>query len=221
MNAVRRALAAVAVSGTALAGVGVAGATAALAANPVPTSLSITAPHRVTYGHSAAVGGKLTNTRTHKALGGQVVRLMERRPGTTTWTMATSGTTASNGSVAFSVTLSRTEEVELVHPAGNGTQATTSTVATIKVAYAVTASLSGHTVSVSVAPAAVRQPVALQQKKGHQWVTLKTTKLNSHSHATFTITPPKAAGTYHYRVVKPSAHGYLLGVSSTLALTVP
>ena len=223
MNAVRRALAAAAVSGAALAGVGVAGVTAAQAASPVPAALSITAPARVTYGNAATVTGKLTTTGGHKALPGLTVALEERRPGTTAWTSAGTQTTAADGSVSFSVTPPRTEEFQLVHAATSGTKASTSATATIKVAYAVTASLTGNKVSVTVAPIAATQKVLLQRKgsSARQWSTLATRKLNKPSSATFTIKAPTAAGTYHYRVVKLAAHGFLAGVSATMTLTVP
>lgn len=226
MNAVRRALAAVAVSGTALAGVGVVGMTAAQAANPVPTSLPITAPQQVTFGGSASVTGKLTATGGHKALVGLTVSLAERSPGATTWTPAGTQLTAADGSVTFSVSPTRTEEVQLVHAATAGTKASASAVASIKVAYAVTASLTGNTVSVTGNPAATGQKVLLQEQgKNQQRSTVMTTKLvwnktSKTSVASFTITPPAPKGTYDYRVVKPSAHGYLLGVSSIMALVV-
>jgi hypothetical protein len=59
---VRRALAAVATGSAALAGVAVIGLAVAQAATVAPTSLSITAPHQVTYGQPAKVTGDLTNT---------------------------------------------------------------------------------------------------------------------------------------------------------------
>jgi hypothetical protein len=221
MNTVRRGLAALAVGGTTLAGVAVAGTTVVSAATRVPTSLTISAPHEVSYNRAASVTGVLTNTRTHKALGGLKVVLRERRPGTLKWAVVATSTTSSAGKAAFSVVLTRAEQVQLTHPATASTQATTSSVRTINVAYAVAATLTGTTVHASVAPNAAKQQVQLQKLTNHQWVTVQTTKLAAASTATFTIKAPKQKGTYSYRVEKSAAHGYLQGVSHTLTLIVP
>ena len=154
MSIVRRALAATAIGSAAVAGVAAIGVTATQAATVAPTSLSITAPHQVTYGQSAKVTGVLTNTVTHKALGGLTVLLRERRPGTAKWTVAGTAVTSATGSVSLStLPLKLTEQVQLVHPKTATTRATTSTVTVIKAAYAVTAGLSKDTVTVTAAEA--------------------------------------------------------------------
>ena len=221
MTIVRRALVAVAASSTALAGVAVIGLTTAQAATATPTSLSISAPRQVTYGNSAKVTGDLTNTVTQKALSGLSVQLRERQAGTTKWTVVGTAVTSSTGSVSLSTSpLKRTEQVQLVHPKTATTQATASSVKTIKIAYAVTATLSKDTVTVTVAPGAVGQTVKLQKLGKAGWATVQTKKLGAGSSTTFTIKPPKAKGTYHYRVVKPAASGFLQGISATLILVV-
>lgn len=221
MNTVRRALAAAATGSTALAAVAVIGASAAQAAKVAPTSLSITAPHQVTYGQPAKVNGNLTNTVTHKGLSGLTVLLRERRPGTTKWTVVGTATTSATGSVSLSTPpLKLTEQVQLVHPKTATTQATTSTVSTVKVAYAVTAGLSKDTVTVTVAPSAVGQTVQLQKLGKEGWATVQTRKLGAGSSTTFTIKPPKVKGSYSYRVVKPASSGFLQGTSATLLLIV-
>ena len=221
MSIVRRALAATAIGGAAVAGVAASGVTATQAATVAPTSLSITAPHQVTYGQSAKVTGVLTNTVTHKALGGLTVLLRERRPGTAKWTVAGTAVTSATGSVSLStLPLKVTEQVQLVHPKTATTRATTSTVSVIKAAYAVTAGLSKDTVTVTVAPGAARQAVHLQKLGKAGWATVQTAKLGAGSAATFTIKPPKAKGSYSYRVVKPASSGYLQGISATLILVV-
>jgi hypothetical protein len=220
MNIVRRSLAALAVGGTTLAGVAVVGTTMASAATRVPTSLTIAAPHEVTYGQAASVTGMLTSTRTHKALGGAWVALQERRPGTTKWAVVATTTTSTAGKAAFSVVLTRAEQVQLAYSATASTQATTSAVRTIGAAYAVAATLTGTTVKASVAPNAAKEQVLLQRLSNHQWVTAQTAELGAASTATFTIKVPKAKGTYSYRVVKRASHGYLQGVTTPLTLTV-
>jgi hypothetical protein len=201
--------------------VAVIGVTAAQAAKIAPTSLSITASHQVTYGLPAKVTGDLTNTVTHKALSGQIVQLRERRPGTTKWTVVGTATTSSTGSVRFSPSLKVAEQVQLVHPKTAATQATTSAVDTIKVAYAVAAALSKDTVTVNVAPSAAGQTVQLQQERGKAgWAIVQTSKLGAGSSTTFTIKPPKAKGTYSYHVVKPTSDGFLQGTSNTVTLVV-
>jgi hypothetical protein len=203
-----------------VAAVAVIGVTAQ-AATTAPTSLSITAPHQVTYGQPAKVTGDLTSTVTRKALSGLTVLLRERRPGTTRWTVVGTATTSATGGVSLSTApLKRTEQVQLVHPKTATTRATTSAVATIKVAYAVTAALSTHTVTVTVAPGAAGQTVQLQKLGKAGWATVQTRKLGAASATTFTIKPPKAKGTYHYRVVKPASSGFLRGISATLTLVV-
>jgi hypothetical protein len=199
--------------------VAVIGATAAQAAKLPPTSLSITVVpqgHQVTYKWPATVTGDLTNAGTHKPLSGQIVQLRERRPGAAKWTLAGTATTSSKGIVSFIIpSLTMTEQVQLVHPKTT-TQATTSSIETIKVAYAVTAALSKDTVTVNVAPSAVGQTVQLQKQVSKTgWATVQTGKLGAGSATTFTIKPPKAKGTYHYRVVKPASSGFLQGTSTT------
>ena len=204
-----------------MAGVAASGVTATQAATVAPTSLSITAPHQVTYGQSAKVTGVLTNTVTHKALGGLTVLLRERRPGTAKWTVAGTAVTSATGSVSLStLPLKLAEQVQLVHPKTATTRATISTVSVIKAAYAVTAGLSKDTVTVTVAPRAARQAVHLQKLGKAGWATVQTAKLGAGSAATFTIKPPKAKGSYSYRVVKPASSGYLQGISATLILVV-
>jgi hypothetical protein len=221
LTIVRRALVAAAASSTALAGVAVIGLTTAQAATATPTSLSISAPRQVTYGNSARVTGDLTNTITHKGLSGLSVQLRERQAGTTKWTVVGTAVTSSTGSVSLSTSpLKRTEQVQLVHPKTATTQATASSVKTIKIAYAVTATLSKDTVTVTVAPRAVGQIVKLQKLGKAGWATVQTKKLGAGSSTTFTIKPPKAKGTYRYRVVKPASSGFLQGISATLILVV-
>jgi hypothetical protein len=221
LNIVRRALATVATGSTALAGVAVIGVTAAQAATVAPTSLAITAPHQVTYGQPAKVTGDLTNTVTHKGLSGLTVQLRERRPGTTKWTVVGTAITSPTGSVSLSTSpLKLTEQVQLVHPKTATTQATTSAVNTIRVAYAVTARLSKDTVTVTVAPSAAGQTVQLQKPGKAGWATVQTGKLGAGSSTTFTIKPPKVKGSYSYRVVKPASSGFLQGTSATLILVV-
>jgi hypothetical protein len=221
LNIVRRALATVATGGAALAGVAVVGLTAAQAATAAPTSLSISAPRQVTYGNPAKVTGDLTNTVTHKGLSGLTVQLRERQAGTTKWTVVGTAVTSSTGSVSLSTSpLKRTEQVQLVHPKTATTQATASSVKTIKIAYAVTATLSKDTVTVTVAPGAAGQTVQLQKLGKAGWATVQTRKLGAGSSTTFTIKPPKAKGSYHYRVVKPASSGFLQGISATLILVV-
>ena len=221
MNIVRRALATAAIGSTAVAGVAVIGLTAAHAAKVAPTSLSITAPRQLTYGNPAKVTGDLTSTVTHKGLSGLTVLLRERRPGTTKWTVVGTAITSATGSVSLSTpALKLTEQVQLVHPKTAATQATTSTVNTIKVAYAVTAALSKDTVTVTVAPSAVGQTVQLQKLGNAGWATVQTRKLGAGSSTTFTIKPPKVKGSHKYRVVKPASSGFLRGISATLILVV-
>jgi hypothetical protein len=221
LTIVRRALVAAAAGSTALAGVAVIGLTAAGAATATPTSLSITAPRQVTYGSPAKVTGDLTNTVTHKGLSGLTVQLRERRAGTTRWTVIGTAVTSSTGSVSLSSSpLKRTEQVQLVHPKTATTQATTSSVETIKIAYAVAASLSKDTVTVTVAPGAVGQTVKLQKLGKAGWATVQTGKLGAGSSTTFTIKPPKVKGSFRYRVVKPASSGFLQGISATLILVV-
>ena len=219
LNIVRRALTTAAIGSTAVAGVAVIGATAAQAAKLIPTSLSISAPHQVTYWKPATVTGVLTNTGTHKPVSGVTVQLRERRPGASKWTWVPgTATTKSNGSVSLStLPLTTTEQVQLVASKTAATQAATSGVGTIKVAYAVTAALSNNTVTVTVAPSAAHQTVQLQLRKPGEttWSTVQTGKLGAGSATTFTIKPPKAKGTYSYRVVKPASGGFLQGTSTT------
>ena len=223
MKVVRRALAVIALSGTALVGGAVVDAGFAQARPaPVPTSLTISAPARVTYGNAATIKGVLTATVTHKALSGQQVTLEERFPGTATWKAIGSLATAANGSVSFGISPTRGVQVQLVHPANGTTKATTSATANINVAYSVTAVLTGKVLTATVAPAAGHDAVLLQlQGKNKQWSTVQTAKLATKSQATFTIKPPAAKGTYNYRVLKPAAHGYLQGASNTLQIVVP
>jgi hypothetical protein len=223
LNIVRRALTTAAIGSTAVAGVAVIGVTTAQAAKVTPTSLSITALHQVTWGQPAPVTGDLTSTVTHKPLSGLIVQLQERSPGSAKWKLAGTATTSATGSVSFIIpSLKVAEQVQLVHPKTAQTQATSSGVETIKVAYAVTAVLSKNTVTVKVAPSAVRQTVQLQvQKLGEKsWATVQTGRLGAGSSATFTIKPPKAKGTYLYQVVKPASSGFLQGNSATLTLVV-
>lgn len=218
---VRRALAAVATGSAALAGVAVIGLTVAQAATVAPTSLSITGPYQVTYGQPAKITGDLTNTVTHKGLGGLTVLLRERRPGTTRWTVVGTGVTSSTGSVSLSTSpLKLIEQVQLVHPKTATTQATASTISTIKVAYAVTAGLSKDTVTATVAPSAAGQTVLLQKLGQAGWATVQTHKLGAGSATTFTIKPPRVKGSYSYRVVKPASSGFLQGTSAKLILVV-
>jgi hypothetical protein len=140
LSIVRQALAAAAIGGAAVAGVAAIGVTATQAATVAPTSLSISAPHQVTYGQAAKVTGVLTNTVTHKALGGLTVLLRERRPGTAKWTVAGTAITSATGSVSLStLPLKLTEQVQLVHPKTATTRATTSTVTVSLLSPAVTA----------------------------------------------------------------------------------
>jgi hypothetical protein len=221
LNIVRRALVTVAAGGTALAGVAMIGVTTAQAATVAPTSLSVIAPHQVTYEQSAQVTGHLTSTVTHKGLSGLTVQLQERRPGTIKWIVVGTTTTSSTGSVSISTpSLKMTEQVQLVHPKTATTQATTSAVGTIKVAYAVTAGLSKDTVTVTVAPSAARQTVQLQKLGKAGWATVQTGNLGTGSSTTFTIKPPTAKGSYSYRVVKPASSGFLQGTSAKLTLVV-
>ncbi len=222
MNAVRRAMVAVAVSGTALAGVTVVSATAAMAANaPAPTALSITAPAKVIYSVGGTVSGVLTTTASHKAIAGQTVTLEERAPGTTTWTASGTQVSDTSGKVSFSVSPARAVQVELKFAGTTTLKASTSATATVNVAYDVTAVLTGNTVTVTVAPTADNKKVLLQMKNGSgKWATLATKKLAGASQATFTITPPKAKGTYSYRVLKLAAHGFLAGTSNVVQITV-
>ena len=221
MSIVRRVLATATIGSATLAGVVAIGVTATQAATVAPTSLSITAPHQVTYGQPAKVIGLLTNTTTHKALSGLTVLLRERRPGTTKWVTVGTAVTSATGSVSLStLPLKLTEQVQLVHPKTATTRATTSTVSTIKVAYAVTAGLSKNTVTVTVAPGAVGRAVHLQKLGKAGWATVASAKLGTGSAATFTIKPPKAKGSYSYRVVKPASSGFLQGTSATLVLVV-
>lgn len=221
MSIVRRALATAAIGSAAVAGVAAVGVTATQAATVTPTSLSITAPHQVTYGQPAKVTGTLTNTVTHKALSGLTVLLRERRSGTTKWITAGTAVTSATGTVSFSsLPLKLTEQVQLVHPKTATTQATTSTVNIVKVAYAVAAGLSKDTVTVTVAPSAVGQAVHLQKLGKAGWATVGTAKLGAGSAATFTIKPPKAKGSYRYRVLKPASGGFQQGISATLILVV-
>ena len=186
MNAVRRAMVAVAVSGTALAGVTVVSATAA----------------------------------RHKAVSGQTVTLEERAPGTVKWTASGTQVTGTTGKVSFTVTPPRSVQVELAFAGTSTLKKSTSATATVKVAYDVTAALSGNTVTVTVAPTADKQKVLLQMKGKKGWATLQTKKLAGASQAAFTITPPKAKGTYSYRVLKLAAHGFLAGTSNVVQITV-
>lgn len=221
MNAVRRAMVAVALSGTALAGVTVAGATAAMAAKaPAPTALSITAPAKVTYSVGGTVSGVLTTTGAHKGIAGQTVTLEERAPGTTTWTASGTQVSDTAGKVSFSVSPAKSVQVELAFAGTTALKKSTSATATVNVAYDVTAALSGNTVTVTVAPTADKQKVLLQMKGQKGWATLQTKKLAGASQATFTITPPKAKGTYSYRVLKLAAHGFLAGTSNVVQITV-
>ena len=226
MITVRRALATVAVSGTVVAGVAVAGATAALAGNPpAPTSLSISAPHRVTFGAATTVSGTLSTARGKKVLASQPVTLEERAPGAVKWTPSGTQNTDASGIVKFTLSPARTMQVELVHAAATGSRASSSATATIKVAYAVSATLNGDTLTVTVAPTADKQKVLLQTAGRHgkhnRWSAVQTKRLAGKSQATFAITPPKAKGAYSYRVVKLAAHGFLGGASNTVQLTVP
>jgi hypothetical protein len=49
---------------------------------------------------------------------------------------------------------------------------------------------------------------------------VQTRRLGAGSSTTFTIKPPKAKGSYRYRVVKPASSGFLRGISATLTLVV-
>ncbi len=124
-------------------------------------------------------------------------------------------TTSATGSVSISTPpLKLTEQVQLVHPKTATTHATTSTVSTIKVAYAVTAGLSKDTVTVTVAPSAAGRTVQLQKLGKAGWATVQTGKLGAGSSATFTIKPPKGKGSYRYRVVKAASSGFLRGINA-------
>jgi hypothetical protein len=221
MNAVRRAVTAVAVSGAALAGVTAVSATAAMAAKaPAPTALAIKAPAKVTYSVGGTVTGVLTTAAGHKAISGQTVTLEERAPGTTKWAAAGTQVTGTAGKVSFTVNPARSMQVELAFAGTSKLKAATSATATVNVAYDVTAALSGHTVTVTVAPTADNQKVLLQLKGKKGWATVATKKLAGASKATFTVTPPTAKGTYSYRVLKLAAHGFLAGTSNVVQITV-
>ncbi|HVF03650.1 MAG TPA: hypothetical protein VNA20_02300 [Frankiaceae bacterium] len=198
------------------------GAAATAAFVPLrPATLTLTrSASTVVYGARVTLSGRLTDTRTGAALGGQRVELWRRAKGTTTFAFRAAATTTSNGRVAFSELPAAHMEYRLRHPA-SAVAAASSTVSAVLVRAKVPVTPSSATARrgtavhlyASVAPKHAGVPLTLQRYSGGVWRTVTTVKTATTGSVRFTVAPT-AAGTYYYRV-RFAGDAHHLGANSS------
>jgi len=200
-----------------------------------PSALS--APHGSTIsdGKSTTLSAKLTDKKTHSAIGGGAVTLLGRSGTSGTFHMMKKLTTTSGGVAKAVVQPSVNTQYEFSFAATSTHAAVTSTIATVDVAQVVTAALTkttithGGKVSVygTVLPAASGEKVTLQLKVNGKWktissVTTKKQKLpNGKKTVGYVISyPPGAKGKETLRVIRAADATNVGGTSKPLKLTV-
>jgi hypothetical protein len=218
--------------------VGAAGATAmgvlalavpAQASTTYPTTLTEAAPTSITYGASSAVTGRLVLQGTSYGLYNVKVSLYSAPSGSSSWTLVATHATNTSGWVTFIVAPKKATQYELKHAADANFTASSSAAHTIKIHWAVSASLTTNTVkagksdtlTTAVSPNAKGTTVTVQRKTSSAttWTNVKTLTLSTNSNAAWTFNAPGTKGTYDYRVVKAATSAYLQG-TATVVLTV-
>jgi hypothetical protein len=100
---------------------------------PDPSGLTIGGPAKVKRGAKAAITGKLTDTKTHKAVSGQVVKLFKRPAGAKKWALVKKAKTAKKGTLRVLVKLTKKTSFQWRYAGGAAHKAVNSKVKTVAI----------------------------------------------------------------------------------------
>ena len=180
---------------------------------------SIAATTKLTYGGSARISGVLRWNGS--VLGGRTMALFAQKVGSSTWSKASSTTTTSTGTYAFTTKPTVNTRYKVGYAGSGSAGGAESATVTVGVAPSVSIAASrtslyyGGTVtfSTTVKPGHAGRSIALQRWNGTAWVTITSRTLSSTSTASATVKPP-ARGTLRYRWLVGSHTDHLTGVSA-------
>jgi hypothetical protein len=180
-------------------------------APPLPTSLSLAASRGI-----VAPGVRVWLTGTLRGpggspLGGETVLVEHRRRGTTNWIRLTATTSRGDGQVGVQVAPTTHVHYRLRHPATPFYGASVSRLVVILAGSRITSRLApgrivlGRTATLSgtAFPVARGKLLALQQKVGRSWRTVRRTRSGVRGRYVFTLRPARAGSTW-WRVSKAS-----------------
>lgn len=217
---------------TAVSGAGTSAPSAPSAplAASVPTQIAPVVAASINFGQPLAISAVLTRTDNNPLvpITGQQITLMRKAPRATTWQTFGTATTASDGSVQFTLHPPRAVDVKLVFSGAAGYQAASAMTTTV-VHAVVTAMLSrprarpGTTVTVTgtVAPVLAGEQVMLEQQINGKWKTGPITTVDDQGAFTYHVKAGKKKGSKQtYQVLASPRHGLASGTSPPVVLTV-
>lgn len=193
-------------------------------ATPRPSTLTVSAPARITYGSTVTVSGTLT-TASGAPRSGVAVTLQRRTHGS--WKPAASATTSASGTVAFTYKPSVNGQFRLKSAPSWTYAAAASEAVTTAVRWRVRAALDDATIAQgtqavlrgTVGPVRSGTRIERQRLVAGTWVTVAATTPSTTGAYAFRFTPEQA-GSYTYRVLVPGTDRNATGSSPTLTLTV-
>jgi hypothetical protein len=196
----------------------------------VPTQLAPVVPASINYGQALPISAVLTETDTTPLtpIPNESVTLQRKAPNATTWTTFGTATTASDGSVHFTLHPQRAVAVKLVFNGADGYQAASATANTV-VHAVVTAALSQPTarpgkvvkITGTVAPVLAGEQVMLEQQVNGKWKTGPIATVDAQGSFTYKVKAgPKHKTTQTYQVLASPGHGLASGTSAPVTLTV-
>jgi GH25 family lysozyme M1 (1,4-beta-N-acetylmuramidase) len=205
------------------------GSSAALQQLVDGTRLNTTlSPTTIVYGSSTKFSGTLTEVYTGSGVSGAKVELQRRTPGSSTWSAEATTTTGSGGAFSFTRAPWTNRDYRAVHVSGSPSYpGPVSAVRAVLVRQRVSGAFNDSSVrrgttvrfAGSVAPNHAGHSVYLQRYSGGSWKTVATRTLSSSSTYSASVTH-NVAGTYTYRVYRPSDSSNAAGYSPTRKLAV-
>ncbi len=179
---------------------------------------------RVMYAGGVTHRAVLTRANSATAVGGQLVQLYARAPGTAPW-LACSAYTSTSGTASCLTKPTRSTEYQWRFRGDGNRGRATSRAYVVGVRAKVSAKVSAttmargarFTLAGSVAPKHAGQKVYLQRYSGGAWRSIASKYLSSTSTYSFRVSP---RSTYSYRVVKPADRDHLRGLSRTHKVAV-
>jgi hypothetical protein len=162
----------------------------------------------LTYGGSVTVSSKLTRRDTGAPIAGVPVQLLWRKFGSATWTLATTRTSSSTGTVSFVDKPSAVTDYQWVYRGSATHMGSGSAARRVGVRMAVTSTVNRtslplggtFTISGAVSPSHAGQTIYVQRYVGNgSWTTVTSKRLSSTSTYSFSVKPTFRA-TQTYRV---------------------
>ncbi|MGC5019075.1 S8 family serine peptidase [Micromonospora sp. DT47] len=193
------------------------GPTVTLLGTGATISSNVTA---LTYGGTVTLTGTLTRKDNGAGLAGQPVQVYGKYKGASSFTLMATVTSGTYGALKYSHKPAKGISYEWIYRGSSTYTGTVSSVRTVTVATAVSATLSktsfalGGTVALygSVSPSHAGQTVYLQRLVSGSWQNVTSKTLTSSSTYAFYL-KPASRGTYYYRVYKPADTDHAGGLS--------